>query len=45
MSFWRFIQITEVAHKIRMIESGQGYIERGIPESSKDMIAARKKQR
>lgn len=45
MNFWRFIQMTKVAHKIHQIESGEGYIEKGIPESSKDMIARRKKQR
>jgi len=37
--------MTKVADKIRRIESGESYIEKGIPESSKDMIAARKKQR
>lgn len=45
MNYWRFITISEVAHKIRMIESGQSYIEKGLPDSSKDMIARRKAQR
>ena len=46
MSFWRFIQMTKVADKIHKIESGHPYIEQGaLPESTKDMIAARKKQR
>ena len=47
MNYWRFIQITKVAHKIQMIESGHPYsIEDGkLPESTKDMIKRRKSQR
>jgi len=46
MSYWRFLAITKVAHKIQMIESGRPYIEEGkLPESVKDMIKRRKKQR
>ena len=46
MGYWRFIAITKVAHKINQIKSGKPYIEEGkLPESVKDMIARRKKQR
>ena len=47
MNYWRFIQITKVAHKINMIESGHPYsIEDGkLSESTKDMIKRRKSQR
>jgi len=45
MNFWRFKSITKTYNKIKTIESGQPYIERGIPRSSKDMIERRKKQR
>ena len=46
MNYWRFIEITRVAHKIRAIESGNPYVEETeLPESSKDMIARRKAHR
>lgn len=46
MNYWRFIEITRVTQKIHQIESGEGYIEEGeLPESAKDMIAQRVKQR
>ena len=46
MNYWRFIEITRVAQKIRAIESGHPYVEEGkLPESVKDMIERRKKQR
>jgi hypothetical protein len=47
MSYWRFIAITKVAHKINQIESGKPFIEEDgkLPESVKDMIKRRKKQR
>ena len=45
MNYWRFTMISKVAHKIRMIESGQSYVEEGLPDSSKDMIKRRKAQR
>ena len=46
MNYWRFIQITKVAHKIQMIESGHPYsIEDGkLPESTKDLIKRKKEQ-
>lgn len=47
MSYWRFIAITKVAHKIHQIESGKSFIEEDgkLPESVKDMIKKRKAQR
>jgi len=47
MSYWRFIAIAKVAHKVHQIESGKPFIEEDgkLPESVKDMIKRRKKQR
>ena len=47
MSYWRFIAITKVAHKINKIKSGKLFIEEDgkLPESVKDMIKRRKEQR
>jgi hypothetical protein len=47
MSYWRFIAITKVAHKINKIKSGKPFIEEDgkLPESVKDMIERRKNQR
>lgn len=47
MDYWRFIAITKIAHKINLIKSGKPFIEEDgkLPESVKDMIERRKKQR
>lgn len=45
MSYWRFIAILQTLHKKRCIESGKIYVEPGLSESAKDMIAKRKAQR
>jgi len=47
MNYWRFLEITRVAHKINQIESGKPFIEEDgkLPESVKDMIGRRKAQR
>jgi len=45
MNYWRFKSIIRTLEKKKRIESGKSYIEPGIPQSSKDMIARRKAQR
>jgi len=45
MNYWRFKSIIATLQKKRKIESGKPYIEKGLPQSSKDMIERRKKQR
>lgn len=45
MNYWRFISILKSLKKLNAIESGKPYTEEGVPQSSKDMIAKRKKQR
>jgi len=45
MGYWRFLSILKSLHKINTIKSGEPWIEEGIPQSSKDMIELRKKQR
>jgi len=45
MNYWRFKSILRTLEKKMCIESGKPYIERGLPQSSRDMIERRKKQR
>lgn len=45
MNYWRFKSILKTLEKKLCIESGKPYVERGIPQSNKDMIEKRKKQR
>jgi hypothetical protein len=45
MNYWRFRSIMQTLKKKKLIESGKPYIEHGLPQSSKDMIARRKAQR
>lgn len=45
MNYWRFQGIIETLKKKKAIESGKPYIEKGLPQSSKDMIEKRKAQR
>lgn len=44
MNYWRFKSILRTLEKKNCIESGRPYIERGLPQSSKDMIARKKAQ-
>lgn len=45
LNYWRFKSIVYTLNKRNTIKSGKPWIERGIPQSSKDMIAKRKEQR
>jgi len=45
MNYWRFKSVLKTLEKKMCFESGKSYIEHGLPQSSKDMIEKRKKQR
>ena len=45
MNYWRCKSIIKTLEKKKCIESGKPYFEKGLPQSSKDMIEKRKKQR
>jgi len=45
MNYWRFKSILITLEKKTCLESGKPYIEHGLPQSSKDMIEKRIKQR
>jgi hypothetical protein len=45
MDYWRFRGILYTLNKIHTIKSGKTWVEKGVPQSSKDMIAKRKAQR
>lgn len=45
MNYWRFRGVLFTLEKLNRVKSGKPYIEKGLPQSTKDMIERRKKQR
>jgi len=45
MNYWRFRSIMATLHKKNCIQNGKPYVETGLSQSSRDMIAKRKAQR